>query len=47
MEETGVINVIGSIDLYETADTNNENAILSVGAISNKPSINSINVGDV
>ena len=45
MEETGVINVIGSIDLYTPTDS--ENAILSVGAISNKPSITSINVGDV
>ena len=45
MEETDVINVISSINLYETDD--NENAILSVGAITNKPSITSINVGDV
>ena len=37
--------MISSINLYETDD--NENAILSVGAITNKPSITSLNVGDV
>lgn len=45
MEETGVINVISSIDLYTATDS--ENAILSVGAITNKPSITFLNVGDV
>ena len=45
MEETGVINVISSIDLYTATD--NENSILTIEGVTNKPSITSLNVGDV
>ena len=38
------INVIGSIELYEE---NIESAKLTIGAITNEPSIASLNVGDV
>ena len=44
MEESDIINVVTSINLYRP---NDENSILSIGSITNKPSISSVSNGNV